>query len=357
MLEKIKKCVRKPARNSNKRTGNPVLNTLVSPPKSSRAHAGSRNHLRIALFALIAALLLVAATALSACAPSTAKKSSNSNYIFVCPITENPYWQECVRGINDADEAFGVHTKVMGPATAETFLTEMPAYMEQAINEKPDGILVYAGVPEVAALIDTAMEADIPVMTVDADAPETERISYIGTDLYEMGYACGETMVDLTGGEGQIAYMCTDLDMENEARVYRAFLDAIHDYSMPIVIEAEGGNDVEKATEEAKRILNQFPNLKGIFATGGQNITGIGAACEELDRTSVIAIGLEDTQENLEMLRANSINVLFAQNPYQMGYQAVKLMKSYTEDEGSVKDTLSTGVVKIMHDNVDSYKN
>lgn len=354
MLEKVKmfarKCRERPHETSNKRTGISVPNTPVSPMKSRHSR------LRVALVALAAALLLVFAATATACTSSTAKKSSGSNFIFVCPITENVYWQECVRGINDADAAFGVHTKVMGPATAETFLEEMPAYMQQAIDEKPDGILVYAGVPEVADLIDVAMDADIPVMTVDADAPNTKRISYIGTDLYEMGYTCGETMVELTGGEGQIAYMCTALNMENEAVVYNAFLDAIHDFSMPVVVEVEGGNDVEKATEEAKRILQQFPNLKGIFATGGENITGIGIACEDLDRTDVVAIGLEDTEENLALLRADSINVLFAQNPYQMGYQGVKQLKSYTEDEASVKNIVSTGVVKIMRDNIDSYK-
>ncbi|WP_251197358.1 sugar ABC transporter substrate-binding protein [Anaerotardibacter muris] len=316
----------------------------------------ARSHGARVLAVIIAAILLVFACFATGCSSGSEEKTK-SEYIFVCPITENVYWQDCIRGINDADQAFDVNTTVIGPETADNFIEELPGYMQQAIDEKPDGILVYAGIPEVADLIDVAMEQDIPVMTVDADAPNTSRISYIGTDLYEMGFTCGETMVELTGGQGKIAYIDTSSNMENEQYVYSAFKDAIHDYSMPIVAEAEGGNSAEKATEAAKHILLQYPDLAGIFATGGENITGIGIACEELDRTDVVAIGLEDSDMNLALLRANSINVLFAQNPYQMGYQAVKLLKSYTDDEGSVKETVSTGVVKITPDNVDSYRN
>lgn len=330
----------------------------VAENSLANASAPSNKFKRAALTVLVVALLVVYAFATTACASDKSTSStSKANYIFVCPFTENPYWQNCKRGIEDADEAFSVHTEIIGPATPANFVEEMPGYMKEAIDADPDGILLYAGVPEVAALINTAVEHGIPVMTIDADAPDTKRLSYIGTDLYEMGYTCGETMVELTNGKAQVAYVCTAKNIENEAFVYQAFKDAIHDYSMPVVVEAEGGNSAEKAAEVTRKIIEENPNITAIFATAGQNGTGIARACRDLDRDDIKVIALEDTDENLELLRAGYIDVLYAQNPYQMGYQAVKLMKSYTEDEASVKSTVSTGVVKITRENVDSYRN
>lgn len=302
--------------------------------------------------AIVAFLLLL--TCATGCTPQ--KPDSEHRFIFVCPIVENPYWQQCIDGIADADASLGVRTEVIGPATADNFIEEMPAYMQQAIDAKPDGILVYAGVPEVADLIELADEKGIPVVTVDADAPDTARAAYVGTDLYKMGFACGEELVSLTDGTANVGYICTDRSMENEARVYTAFKDAVGDYYITVVAEAEGKNSAEEAAECAKRLIADHPEIDAFFVTGGDNAAGVARALEDLEKTDVTVIGLEDTEENLSHLRTGAINALFVQDPYQMGYQGIQTLNKLIEGEGSVKGTVSTDTVKITIDNIDTYK-
>lgn len=250
----------------------------------------------------------------------------------------------------------GTKTEIIGPSTADSFIDEMPAYMQQAIDSDPDGILVYAGIPEVASLIERAHEKGIPVVTVDADAPDTARAAYVGTDLYKMGFACGEELVSLTDGTANVGYVCTAETIENEAEVYAAFKDAVHDYYVTIVAEAEGENDAEQAEECAKRLLAEHPEIDALFVTGGENATGVAKALESLKRTDIALVGLEDTEENLEYLRKGIIDALFVQDPYQMGYQGIKTLNKVIDAEGSTKDSVSTDTVKITIDNIDTYK-
>lgn len=276
--------------------------------------------------------------------------------VFVCPIIENSYWQQCIAGVKEADASLGVETEVIGPATAENFMSEMPVYMQQAIDSDPDGILVYAGIPEVASLIEHAHEKGIPVVTVDADAPDTARAAYVGTDLYKMGFACGEELVSLTDGTANVGYVCTAKTIENEARVYAAFKDAVCDYYVTIAAEAEGANNVGEAEECTKRLLAEHPEIDAFFVTGGENATGVAKALEELKRTDIAVVGLEDTKENLDYLRKGIIDALFVQDPYQMGYQGMRTLNKLINAEGSVKGSVSTDTVKITIDNIDTYK-
>ncbi len=298
-------------------------------------------------------MLLFAAVATGCTAQ---KPDSERHFVFVCPIVENPYWQQCIAGIEEADASLGVETEVIGPATAESFIGEMPVYMQQAIDSDPDGILVYAGVPEVASLIEHADEKGIPVVTVDADAPDSARAVYVGTDLYKMGFACGEELVSLTDGTANVGYVCTAKTIENEEHVYTAFQDAVCDYYVTIVAEAEGENNAEQAEECTKRLLAEHPEIDALFVTGGENATGVARALESLEKTDIVLIGLEDTEENLDHLRKGTIDALFVQDPFQMGYQGIRTLNKLVNAEGSVRGPVSTDTVKITIDNVDTYK-
>lgn len=291
------------------------------------------------------------------CASSGSPDSSeNKHLVFVCPIMENPYWQDCITGMQEAGSSLGADIEVIGPQTVDNFVEEMPPYMQQAIDSQPDGILVYAGVPAVAELIAPAVDDGIPVMTVDADAPETKRLAYVGTDLYGMGYSCGEELVALTDGVANVGYLCTSSDMENEAVVYEAFNDAIADFDVFVVAEAEGGNSVDIAAEATKKMLTDHPDITAFYATGGDNAAGIAKALKSMERSDIVVVGLEDTETNLNYLREGYIDLLVAQNPYQMGYQSVKAMLRYINDDHNLSDAISTSTITITQENIDSYK-
>ena len=57
--------------------------------------------------------------------PPAPAEERDYDFIFVCPIIDNEYWQSCIQGIWDADEELGTTTHVTGPREAADFDREI----------------------------------------------------------------------------------------------------------------------------------------------------------------------------------------------------------------------------------------
>ncbi len=308
-------------------------------------------------------LLLIFIILLTACGcengasdTSGAKDGQSYNFIFVCPIIDNEYWQTCIDGIRQADEKFGVTTRVIGPAYADNFATNIVNYMQEAIDEKPDGIMAYAGIEAMYPLIEQASEAGIPVVSIDSDAPSTSRVAFVGTDTYNLGYKAGENMVELTGGTASAGILISTFSAAKEIEVITAFQDAISDYDIEIAAIEETSADVNIAEEKTRKLLSEHPEITAIFNTAGYNVTGAARVKKELGLSDLILIGFDDTEENLNFVRESVIDTLIVQNPEQMGYKSVRLLKEYLDNGSVTNDAYDTGTIIVNADNIDLYR-
>lgn len=288
---------------------------------------------------------------------SLSSADKKGEYIFVCPIMENEYWKACERGIRRADAELGTTTQMIGPETADNFAEEIIGYMEQAIEAHPAGIMLYSGIDALHPLINKAVAEGIPVLSVDSDAPETDRVAYLGTDIYQLGYKAGESMVELTGGNAKIGYICSSFSAQGEREMFSAFQNATYDYNMDIIARDEGHADPDYAEQVAEKMLTAHPEMTALFCTGGYNVTGAARVKERLGLDNLVLLGFEDVEENLAFVRKGVINTLIAQSPEQMGYRSVYLINSYIENGSLSSDTFYTETVKITQENVDTYAN
>lgn len=303
--------------------------------------------------------LLVAACSLFfvACSNGNSQKNNDSiDLIFVCPIQNNVYWQDCMRGIEVADAELGTKTKVIGPQEADHFTTEIVEYMKEAVDENPNGIMLYAGVEGLWSYIDDAVEHGIPVVAIDSDAPDTLRLAYVGIDSYNAGYKGGEALRDIINDSGKVGVLVSSLDSEHEMKVIDAFNDCIADFDITVVDTQEAGAITDVAAEKTKQMLAEHPEINAIFATAGYNVAGAAQAAKELGRQDLAIVGFDDIEENLQYLREGYINALIVQSPYDMGYTGVYVLKEAVENGRTTKKFYDTGISLITIDNVDSYK-
>jgi ABC-type sugar transport system substrate-binding protein len=70
-------------------------------------------------------------------------------------------------------------------------MTAMINAFEQAIAEKPDGIITFGAEGVLQPVIDKAVDAGIPVVTVDGDVSASKRIFFVGTGSYDAGLVGG----------------------------------------------------------------------------------------------------------------------------------------------------------------------
>src|ERR1700676_3667859 len=131
------------------------------------------------------------------------RHSTKEVFYLVSTNTALPYWQTAAAGFSHAAAIYKVKSKVVGPdgydAQAEL------AALQQAVAAKPAGILI--SVADAAVLqpgIDAAVQAGVPVITIDSDAASSHRLYFIGTNNQEAGRLSGKHVADKLKNKGTI---------------------------------------------------------------------------------------------------------------------------------------------------------
>src|SRR6201984_1001558 len=150
---------------------------------------------------LVSLFIFVGAALIVSC--SKPYHENNERYVFVATNINLPYWQEAQAGVFDAAKALGVKGELVGP-TGYAPNAELGIF-RQVVEEHPAGICLSAARPEIfQAAIDQAIAQGIPVICVDADAPNSKRVLYIGTDNFKAGKESLKQMAALVPGNGSV---------------------------------------------------------------------------------------------------------------------------------------------------------
>lgn len=282
-------------------------------------------------------------------------------FIFVCPLIGLEYWDMCAEGIKAADEEFGTSTQYIGGSDPTMIANDLVNYFESAISSQPDGIMAYLGMETMTPLVEKAVDEGIPVIAVDSDVPDPEspRTAYVGTDPRNAGYSSGEAMIEVTGGTAKVAVLCSSVTAEKERVEIEAFKEAIADAGADIEIIATEETNADLATGVTKMqsLVQTYPEMTAVLCTSAYDVQAAAKVKEEMGLDDLHLIGYDDQEETLNFIRKGLIDAIVVQDPYQMGYMSVKLMKEYLDNGGSLdKDNYDTGTILVTQENVDSYK-
>src|SRR5271170_8353766 len=123
----------------------------------------------------------VASLALTACLLSIGceRHSASEQYYLIAANIGLSYWKTADAGLQAAAAQYGVKAEMRGPNNLDA-KAEADEF-DAMIARKPDGILVSAADPKLMQPeIDKAIAAGIPVITIDADAPDSKRLYFVG---------------------------------------------------------------------------------------------------------------------------------------------------------------------------------
>jgi ribose transport system substrate-binding protein len=166
---------------------------------------------------LVAGLLIFTGLTLPLTHAQTKPKPSDQLYVEVSALGSLDYFYDHKMGLQEAGKAMSVKTEYVGPA--EYDMSAMVTAFEQAIARKPAGIIVVGFEPSLNAIVDKAVDAGIPIVTVDADLPGSKRIAFVGTGNFQAGYEGGKKLSQLIGGKGKVALMTKPGQSNLEERI------------------------------------------------------------------------------------------------------------------------------------------
>ncbi|PTQ52780.1 MAG: sugar ABC transporter (sugar-binding protein) [Hydrogenibacillus schlegelii] len=240
---------------------------------------------------------------------------------------DNPYWQRILTGARRAAQAADVYLDYRAPSTPDP---EAPQKLiEWGTFVRVDGILTPGLDPQrYAPVIDRAVAAGIPVITIDTDAPASRRIAFVGTYNYYAGRQAARELVRLTGGRARIGIITGRLDTSSFAERVQGFLDEIHAYPEMHVLAIEA-SDLSRlfAAEKASQMLQKYPDLNAFFGTSALDGPGIVDALRRHGRAGRVAVvAFDDLPETVAALHSGTIQAIVVQNPELIGEYSIHLM-------------------------------
>ncbi|MBV9084859.1 MAG: substrate-binding domain-containing protein [Acidobacteriaceae bacterium] len=261
---------------------------------------------------------------LVSCAPLP--HDPKETYTLITANTNLPYWQAAVSGLNHAAAEMRVRAEVDGPEAYDP-KAEYDAF-QKAVQRKPSGILLWAVDADLMTPgINAAVSQGIPVVTVNADAPNSERLLFVGTDNYRGGELAGHLAAGLLKGKGSVAVFNTPAPVPARDRL-QGFQDAIAKQAgMKIaeVIDVKG--DPTVAFDAAKRFIDTKSGIAAFVcfsATAGPEVGEVVNRANMGGKLPVIAMDADP--RTLDLIRKGAITTTIAQKPYTMAYVATKLL-------------------------------
>jgi len=233
---------------------------------------------RTAMKAMMAApvLLLLTAAALSGCreqppsrasAPSVseAKSAPARTFGIIYPMAD-AYYEAVTESAARAAEAAGVRLIIKAPDEAN--LEQQIRMMETMIKQGVDGIAISPIHSDMLApVIDKAVEAGIPVICFESDAPDSRRLSYIGTDNIRAGERMGAAIDGLLKGRGMILVSTGFSDSLHLRERLEGFLGYIHRETDIDVLEVRYNQGIPgQALTDLEGMIDDHPHFDAFVA-------------------------------------------------------------------------------------------
>lgn len=264
---------------------------------------------------------------------------------------DHDYWRLVGDGAKATESMYDVYIEYVGPSRSNP--EEQLELLDMAIKSKVDGIIVQALNADFTSLINHAVDAGIPVLTIDTDSPASLRSAYIGTDNYAAGQLAGEELVKDTGGEATVGIITGSFDnVHHQLRIegFRNVVDQVK--GIKIVAIAESNITGVEAEEKAYTMFSENSEITAFYGTSSYDASGIVAAATSLNRQDdLYVIGFDTLDENIDLLQNGGIDVLIEQQPYEMGYQSIGIMLDIIKG-GSIEEINHTDVTAIRKEDL-----
>jgi ribose transport system substrate-binding protein len=273
------------------------------------------------------AFLLALALALCFLTTGCERHSKSETYYLISNNMGVNYWQTAVAGFNRSAAVYGVTAMVDGPNNYDP-QAELQA-LEKAINAKPAGILISVSDPVVLGpQIDAAIDAGIPIITMDSDAPSTHRLFFIGTNNLEAGHLGGQRALEKLGDKGNVVFfsMPGQPNLDERLKGYQDVFAAHPEIKVVEVVNIKG--DSGNAFDRTQQFLGLTgpKKIDAFICLESSSAKDVATVLQREHATDRLLIAMDVDQDTLNLIKAGTIEATVAQKPYTMGYFGLKVL-------------------------------
>ncbi|WP_425100420.1 sugar-binding protein [Tropicibacter sp. S64] len=269
------------------------------------------------------------------------------------------FWKLAEAGVKAAQaELPGYELQFRYPAQGTAALQN--ALMDDLVAAGTDAIMISSVDPKTSIDAFNRVAAQVPLFTTDSDAPDSDRIAYLGSSNTDAGVQAGEIAVAAMPDGGKCMGFVGFLGADNAVERIAGFRQAVEGSGIELVDVRGDDVDFARARSNVDDVLAADPDITcmvGFYSYNPPKIYESLQANGKLGAITVIAF--DEDPVTLGAVREGSFAGTVVQDPYQWGYQGMHLMADYLE--GDMSGVPENGLIivptkKIDKDNVDTFE-
>ncbi len=261
-----------------------------------------------------------------ACSSTPAGKEARRLKLAFVTNNSSDFWTIARRGVEKAgSELDGVSAEFK--ITSDGSAAEQKRIIEDLMTKGVDGVAISPVDPEnqTSLLNDVAKKA--LVFTQDSDAPKSDRACYVGTDNVAAGRQAGQLIKEALPDGGKIMLFVGMLDARNAQDRIQGIKEVLQDSKVQIIDTRTDETDTVRAKANAADTLVKYPDVKALVGLWSYNGPAILNAVKDARKIGQVKIvTFDEADETLAGVEDGAIYGTVVQQPFEFGYQAIKLM-------------------------------
>jgi ribose transport system substrate-binding protein len=272
------------------------------------------------------------------------------------------FWNPMIVGMERASGKLGCEARWFGPDHG--MVSEQRRLLEDCTAQRFDGVAVSPiDAKAIGPVINDMVDKGIIVITMDSDAPDTERLAYIGTDNFKAGREAGRQAKKIMPRGTKLIAFVGVLGAMNAQQRLKGFEQETEGW-IRVADVMEDQTDKTRARKNVEDAMQAHPDVTGFLGLWSYNGPAIAAAVTEAGRRDSIKIVCFDAEPvTLQALERGEIDATIVQKPYMFGYLSVMVLHDMAAL--GVDETLAalpadriidTGVQVVTPRTVDEYR-
>jgi ribose transport system substrate-binding protein len=287
------------------------------------------------------------------CGKPTDSKSSTVTVAYVTNGVD-PFWDLCAAGVRIAEKEFNIKCEVHMPTKG---LVDQKRIMETLLAKGIDGIAISPIDAENQTAFINEAAKQTKLITHDADAPDSDRMLYIGTNNYKAGRALGQLVKDALPEGGEVMIFVGRLEQLNARQRRQGVIDELlgrpeqelasvkfdpvdaknlkAEGSKYVILDTRTDNfDKAKAKSNAEDTITKYENVACMVGLFAYNPPACMDAIREANRLGKIKVcGFDEQDALLQAIKDGHAQGTISQQPWKYGYESVKAMKRILEGD------------------------
>ncbi|WP_146109714.1 substrate-binding domain-containing protein [Jejuia pallidilutea] len=237
-----------------------------------------------------------------------------------------------LKGANDV-KSFGVQvtTFTFNQYDPHSYLNTFNVLLET----KPTAVIMVPNFSKETKRIVNKLEfLNIPYLFLNIDIDGFNNKAFVGQDSYMAGYIAGK-LINLSIPKPSTFLIVQARHNITKNNAVSNRIKGFNDYflknnisSETLTLKIENLNNSSETKQKINSFLKQHPEIEGVFVPSSRIYIVVDCMDSNyLDKLELI--GFDNTPQNIECLKNDSVAFLISQKPFEQGYESIRLMTDY----------------------------